>query len=112
MNRDQRLRRPRDFDAAYRSGRVEGDRLLVVRVRPNDLPQTRAGFVAAKAVGGAVVRNRVKRRLRAAISSLELRPGLDIVVSARKTAADAAYSDLARSLRTLLQRSGAIATEA
>lgn len=112
MKPEQRLRKQAQFDAVYRRGKVQGDRLLVVRARPNEAGATRVGVVAAKAVGGAVVRNKVKRRLRAAISSLELNPGLDIVVSARATAAPAAYSDLARSLRTLLHRSGAIATEA
>lgn len=109
MRREQRLRRRADFAAAYRSGRVQGDRLLVVRIRPNGLDTTRFGFVAGKVVGGAVVRNQVKRRLREAARMFEVRPGLDIVVGARKTTAGADYQALSRSLGALLERGGAIA---
>ena len=88
MQRDQRLRRRKDFAAAYRKGRVQGNRLLVVRINPNEGDITRFGFVAGKVVGGAVIRNRVKRRLREAARSLDTKPGLDVVIGARKAAAD------------------------
>lgn len=112
MRREQRLRRRADFAAAYRSGRVQGDRLLVVRIRPNGSDTTRFGFVAGKVVGGAVVRNRVKRRLREAARMFETRPGLDIVIGARKPAAEADFPALCRSLRSLLERGDAIAASA
>ncbi len=111
MRRDRRLRRRGDFAAAYRSGKVEGSRLLVVRVRPNGQPKTRFGFVAGKVVGGAVVRNRVKRRLRAACEDLKIVEGLDIVVGARRPAAEADFASLRRSLVTLLDRAHALAAE-
>ena len=82
MRRDQRLRSARDFAAAYKQGRVNGNSLLVVRVRDNGMEVTRFGFVTGKAVGGAVVRNRVKRRLREAARRLDVVPGLDVVVGA------------------------------
>ena len=109
MRRDRRLRRRADFAAAYRSGKVEGSRLLVVRVRPNGGPKTRFGFVAGKVVGGAVVRNKVKRRLRAACEGLQIVEGLDIVIGARRTAAEADYAALHRSLVTLLTKAKALA---
>ena len=108
MRPDQRLRRKADFDAVYKSGRTEGNRLLVVRTRPNGAEVTRFGFVTTKAVGNAVVRNRTKRRLRAIASSLETAPGLDIVISARKTAANAPFIELQRSANALLVRAGAL----
>lgn len=108
MQRDQRLRRRNDFAAVYRKGRVQGNRLLVVRILPHEGDITRFGFVAGKVVGGAVVRNRVKRRLREAARRLETQSGLDIVVGARKAAAEADFSTLSAALASLLERGGAL----
>ena len=108
MRRDQRLRSARDFAAVYKQGRVNGNSLLVVRVRDNGMEVTRFGFVTGKTVGGAVVRNRVKRRLREAARRLDVVPGLDVVIGARKTAADADYAKLERALATLMARAKAV----
>lgn len=112
MKREQRLRRRRDFAAAYREGGVQGNQLLVIRVLSNGSSVTRFGFVAGKAVGGAVVRNRVKRRLREAARRIDARPGFDIVIGARKPAATATYEKLQRSLATLMRRAGVLAQPA
>lgn len=109
MKREQRLRRRTEFAAAYRKGRAQGNQLLVIRVLNNGSGVTRFGFVAGKAVGGAVVRNRVKRRLREAARRTGVRPGFDIVIGARKPAADAPYEKLRQSLRALLGRAGVLA---
>jgi ribonuclease P protein component len=114
MRKEQRLRRRKDFAAAYRKGRSHGNALLVIRVRPNDLgvdgaAVSRFGFVTGKIVGNAVARNRVKRRLRAAARALPVRPGLDVVIGARKPAAAAPYQDLERTLHALLTRAHALA---
>ena len=108
MRREQRLRRRRDFAETYRGGRTYRNNLLVVRVRSNALPTTRFGFVAGKAVGGAVVRNRVKRRLREAARVTPVRPGLDIIVGAKKSAASAPFSDLKSALLSALRRADAL----
>ncbi len=63
----------------------------------------RVGFVVSKAVGGAVVRNRVKRQLRAASRPLvaELPTGVDLVVRAQPAASEASYQTLAHELMSL-----------
>ncbi len=63
LRRDLRLRRRADFGSVYERGRILNDPLLVLRVSPNELSHNRYGFVVSKRVGGAVVRNRVRRRL-------------------------------------------------
>ncbi len=108
MQRERRLRKRKDFAAAYREGRVYGNQLLVLRVVPHDGDVARFGFVAGKAVGGAVVRNRVKRRLRAVARGLEAKAGIDVVVGARRVASDASYDALHRALATLMKRAGAL----
>lgn len=109
MRREQRLRRRQDFAAAYRKGRVQSNQLLVVRVLENSGGPTRFGFVAGKVVGGAVVRNRTKRRLREIAREAGAREGLDIVIGARKPAATAEFQALRKALVSLMKRAGALA---
>jgi ribonuclease P protein component len=110
MRREQRLRKSGDFATAYREGRSFSSRLLVIRPRANGLPHNRYGFVTSRAVGKAVVRNKVRRRLREAVRSLPLKDGWDVVVIARRSAADATYREMRESLASLLARANVMAT--
>ena len=66
MQRRHRLSRSRDFDAVYRHGRSVSTRFLVLYSfdRAEDAGDPRLGLAVPKAVGNAVVRNRVKRQLK------------------------------------------------
>ena len=66
MQRRNRLSRSRDFDAVYRQGRSVSTRFLTLwwYAREEQLGEPRLGFAVPKAVGSAVVRNRIKRQLR------------------------------------------------
>jgi len=103
------LRRPGDFDRLFASGRRAADRLLVVISAPGEPDRTRVAFVVGKRVGGAVVRNRLRRRLREALRALRDRlppEGLDLIVLGRQPAGAASYGQLAASLQRLLTRAG------
>ena len=108
MRKEQRLRRRKDFAAAYRLGRVQSNQLLVIRVSDGEGGVTRFGFVAGKVTGNAVIRNTIKRRLREAAGEIGAAPGLDIVVGARKSAAAAEYRALRQALYALMKRAGAL----
>ena len=93
-----RLRSGGDFATAVRGPR-SGGRLIVLHATRTDVragQPPRVGFVVSKAVGTAVVRNRVKRRLRALVASrLDLvPPGVDVVVRARPDSAGATSGQL------------------
>jgi ribonuclease P protein component len=106
MRREQRLTKTKEFTSVYRRGRSFADRLLALRMIENGLDRNRYGFVTGKGVGKAVVRNKVRRRLREAVRSQGLSGGWDMVIIARRPAADADYQGLLRSLRRLLGRAG------
>lgn len=104
MRREQRLRKRTEFAAVYRRGRVLSNRYLAIRVLPNQRLQSRFGFAVGKALGGAVVRNRLKRRLREAARSLPVAPGWDVVVICRQPAVEAEFATLSRALADLFGR--------
>ena len=93
------------FQTAVRSGRRAGSRTLVVHLAVPAGPArpARVGFVVSRAVGNAVVRNRLRRRFRALFAELapELRPGT-YLVGAAPAAAPLDYGDLRRTLWTAL----------
>jgi ribonuclease P protein component len=105
----QRLRRRGEFAAAIRAGRRASRGVLVVHLTLPDTasePGTgaRAGFVVPKAVGGAVVRNTVQRRLRHLVRDRigQLPAGSDLVVRALPGAAERSYHGLSVDLDAAL----------
>jgi ribonuclease P protein component len=66
VQRKNRLSRSRDFDAVYRHGRSVSTRFLTLHwfSRPAEPGEPRLGLAVPRAVGNAVVRNRIKRQLR------------------------------------------------
>ena len=103
-----RLRRSDDFRRAIRSGRRAGRRTVVVHVllqAGSDEP-ARVGFVVSKAVGNAVRRNRVHRRLRGMMAGSlpSLPPGSLTVVRALPPSATASYDGLAADVTSGLRR--------
>ena len=68
MQRKNRLSRSRDFDAVYRQGRSASTRFLVLYWfdRDDEPGEPRLGLAVPRALGNAVVRNRIKRQLREA----------------------------------------------
>ena len=95
------------FRRLYHSKGV-ADANLVLYARKNRLEENRVGVTVSKKLGKAVVRNRVRRRLREVYRLHESRflPGWDIVVVARGRAVDASFSDLTRAYLSLAKKCG------
>ncbi|MCV2392843.1 ribonuclease P protein component [Actinotalea sp. M2MS4P-6] len=102
-----RMRSSADFAQTIRRGARAGRTTLVVHGRVSERPGVRVGFVVSKAVGGAVVRNVVRRRLRGLVmEQLDTVPsGTDVVVRALPAAATADYATLGADLRSALSQS-------
>ena len=112
---EQRLRENRDFRLIYARGRSHADSLAVIYVLrrngdyANAAPGRRIGFVVSKKLGDAVVRNRIKRRLREAVRLHlpDLREGpFDVIFVGRTGAKGADWSAIQATVGELLRRAG------
>ena len=83
---------------------------LVFYARPNRLGTNRVGITASKKLGHAVVRNRVRRRLREVYRLHEelFAPGWDIVVVARSRCIDADFQKLTHAYLSLAKKAGVL----
>ena len=112
MKREQRLRSPAEFRRVREQApRGWPNRFLALYVAPNELGRVRVGITVSSRVGNAVVRNRVRRRLREALRARldRLATGQDILVIARPASAEATWPELSSALDVTLQRAGATA---
>jgi ribonuclease P protein component len=114
LPQQSRMRRPDDFRRALRGGRRAGGSVIAGHlllgastpgaVRSGD--PAKVGFIVSRAVGSAVVRNRVKRRLRELMRRrlASLPGGCLLVLRAHPAAAGARQADLAADLDLVIGR--------
>lgn len=102
----QRLHRPAEFQQVYRLGRKFGSEFFSVAVSTNQLPQARLGLsIAARTIGNAVQRNRVRRLVRESFRLHQHQlPPVDIVIGARTQARQATSRQLQQGLQQLWDR--------
>lgn len=102
------IKQNHEFQRLYRRGKTGATPYLALYCRKNRLGKNRLGLTVGKKVGGAVTRNRVRRRIREIyrLHEGELRPGFDIVVVARVKAAFGSYHQLERSFLSLSDKLG------
>ncbi len=102
------LKKAWEFQHVRRQGRSAGTALLTLGWAANGLTCCRLGYAVGKRIGGAVTRNRIKRRLREIIrlqiKAGHLAPGYDLVLIARPGSAQATYQQLATDVIHLLHR--------
>ena len=103
--REARLVRRGEFDAVYRAGKRRSSSHFTVFFRANEESQSRFGFSIKKALGDAVVRNRIRRRVREIVRChrLEIPVGWDIVIHPKSSVARAVFAALTADLLKLLQ---------
>jgi ribonuclease P protein component len=104
------LSRPGDFARLAEGGIARSHPLLVGRFVRNDLDQTRFGLATGKRLGGAVVRNRVRRRLREVLRVMapSFQPGWDVLIIARPAIVGADHDDVVGAVRRVLRSGGVL----
>ncbi|HHW06797.1 MAG TPA: ribonuclease P protein component [Clostridia bacterium] len=108
MQRRYRLTGNAQFKEVYSRGRSYVGYYLVLYVKENQSDQTRIGFTVSKKIGKAVVRNRIKRKLRE-VCRLNLdrfAKGYDIIFVARKKIKGIRYHLVEQEIEKLCTRAG------
>ena len=104
------LSRPSDFARLAERGVVKTNPLLVGRFVRTDLDQTRFGFATGKRLGGAVVRNRARRRIREELRAMApaFQPGWDVLIIARPAVVGADHDAIVGAVTRLLRHGGVL----
>ncbi len=94
-----------EFDAVYRARKRRSSPHFTVFFRANQLPLSRFGFSIKKALGGAAVRNRIRRRVREIVRChrQEIPTGWDMVIHPKSTVAESPFITLTAELLELLR---------
>ena len=106
-----RLRKDKDFSLLASRGRTYFGQELSLKCSPNHLSQSRWGFVVSKKVDKrAVIRNKIKRRLRAMVRQnlTHLKGGFDVMVLTRAEIKNLTYQQLKEKFLSLLKRADLI----
>lgn len=100
-----RLKKSEDFKGVLRVGRSAQGEFLILKYKKTKLDRVRVGFIVGKKVAeNATVRNKVRRRLRAAIEVYikDIKPGLDILIIPRQEVISKKFNEVKRELWQLL----------
>lgn len=104
------LKKNSHFQIVYKRGNSKVSKYLVVYWlnNKNNNPVNRYGITVSKKIGNAVVRNKVKRRIKEVLRKWDdnnyIKSGLDIVIIARKPVVDLNYHEIKDDLKKLLYR--------
>lgn len=110
MQRKYSLKKNKEFQYVYRTGKSVSNRFAVLIAARARQGGVRVGFSVSKKVGNAVVRNRVKRRMREAFSMLlpRVQNGCRLVFVARESAVQESFSSLKEGMHRLLQKANVL----
>jgi len=110
MKRNFRLTQRKDFTKVRSEGQTQKNECAVLVYTKNELRISRAAVVASKKLGNAVLRNRVKRKMRACLNTMwdEISPGWDLVFYARVSGSKANFEEICRALKDLLKSANLI----
>ena len=104
MAKNCSLKKNGEFRRVYNKGKSFADKNLVMYCLANKHGCNRLGLSISKKVGGAVVRNKVRRRVKECYRLISLKQGHDLIVIARQGSGDASFTELQKSVVSLLKR--------
>ena len=114
MKRADSLKRKKEFRYTYRAGKSQSNRLCVLVFATNRAKEAKIGFSISKKIGNSVCRNRVKRRMREALTPVipSICTGYNLIFIAREGIVDAPFDEIRSAMLALLRRAGLVGREA
>ena len=111
LTKENRLKKKSDFEKVFKGGKGLKEDFLILRFKKNRLKEPRFGFVVSQKVSKkAVVRNKVKRRLREAVRGLlqRVKNGIDAVIIALPETQAKNFQEVERAMEKLLKKAGVL----
>nr|WP_300002712.1 ribonuclease P protein component [Tissierella sp.] len=100
MEKKFRIRKNMEFKNIYKTGKNYWNRNLVLYVKKNGLTETRVGYTITKKIGNAVVRNKIRRRMKEIVrlNFHNIKEGYDLVFIAKRSILNIPYQELEGSM--------------
>lgn len=104
MEKRFRIRKNMEFKDIYKHGKNYWNRNLILYVKKNDLNETRVGYTITKKIGNAVVRNKLRRRMKEIyrLNFHNIKEGYDLVFIAKRSLKDISYKELEGSMKHIM----------
>ncbi len=111
MKRCYSLKRNKEFRYAYRVGKSAGSKSMVLIYAKGRPDEIKIGFSVSKKIGNAVIRNRIKRRLREAVTPLipGLKKGYKLIIIAKPPIKDEKLPSIISSMRYMVRKANLFA---
>ncbi|MBQ0017209.1 MAG: ribonuclease P protein component [Clostridiales bacterium] len=106
MKKENRLKKRKEFAYIFKKGESYGSKNLVLVISKSKLPKFKVGFSVSKKVGVAVIRNKVKRRLKEAVYFYRknIKNGFNMIFVAKQSLKDQKYVDVLSEVESLLRK--------
>ena len=100
MEKKYRIRKNMEFKNIYKVGKNYWNRNLILYVKKNGLDETRVGYTITKKIGNAVIRNKIRRRMKEIyrLNFHNVKEGYDLVFIAKRSINDISYKELESSV--------------
>ncbi|MGL6105684.1 ribonuclease P protein component [Romboutsia sp.] len=109
FNNTKGLKKDSDFRKVYKHGKSFANKYLVMYILENKSDSSRVGISVSKKVGNAIIRNKIRRRIKEAYRlniDENVKDGYDIIFIARVSSKEINYKDIEKSIRHLVKKAG------
>lgn len=108
LKRENRLKKRYQFDYVYKHGTRFSSKFVTIYVTPSKTNHIKVGFAVSKKIGHAVVRNKVRRRLREVVYPLvpKIKQANNLIVLAKEGITEASFENLKKQLNELITKAG------
>jgi len=105
LKKENRLKKKKDFDSVYKKGKTIAGKLVFLKILKNNLDISRFGFIISKKISKkAVIRNKIKRKLREIIKKEIIKKGFDIIINTNLEILNKDYNEIRLEIRNLFKK--------